>query len=257
MSTRAHSSAVFPLPIDTVWSALRDFTFPQRYISTIKSVTLENKASPDSVGAIRHVEWNTGETRKHRLIELSDQYRRLTWELVESDPPTEASAVISTLQLYRISETNHTLVEWASDFSADATGKFVLFEQNSYLENLKEIRTKLIEDEEFIRKMGRGELDHSKGWGGFYKQEEAIGEMTFTSFKISDGKVTGEGTDGVGDFKFSGTYNEADRSLALRKHYDGFSWVYDASFRGNKTFEGEWHPPEHQKPRGFFRLKYQ
>ena len=72
--------------------------------------------SPFAVGAVRTLKWKTGESRKDRLLELSDQYRRITWELIEADPPTEASAAISSVKLYRITETNHTLVEWYVNF---------------------------------------------------------------------------------------------------------------------------------------------
>eukprot|EP01100_Stratorugosa_tubuloviscum_P009326 TRINITY_DN3900_c0_g1_i1.p1 TRINITY_DN3900_c0_g1~~TRINITY_DN3900_c0_g1_i1.p1 ORF type:complete len:147 (-),score=68.04 TRINITY_DN3900_c0_g1_i1:74-514(-) len=141
MATRAVASAVFPLPIDRIWSHLRDFTFPARAIPTIESVIIEDNRDPSAVGATRVIRWKTGESRKQRLIELSDQHYRITWELIESDPIAEASAVITSVKLYRISENNTTLVEWSSDFSADATGSFVTFEQNSYMQNLREIRS--------------------------------------------------------------------------------------------------------------------
>jgi len=122
---------------------LRDFTFPARLISTIESAEIIDGRSGDSVGATRILKWKTGETRHQRLIELSDQYHYSTWELVAADPPTEAVGHISHLHLYRITETNQTLVEWSADFSADVKGDFVRFEQKAYLENLKEIRENL------------------------------------------------------------------------------------------------------------------
>jgi len=143
MATRAAASAVFSQPIEKVWKELRDFTFPGRYFSTIASCTIEDNLPPTAVGAVRTLVWKTGEKRSHRLIELSDQHFRLVWELVEAEPATEVSAHISTLSLYRVTETNQTLVQWESDFSSDVKGDIITFETKSYLENLKEVRAAL------------------------------------------------------------------------------------------------------------------
>jgi len=143
MATRAVASAVFPQPIEKVWKELRDFTFPGKYFSTIKSANIEENLPPTTVGAIRNLVWKTGEIRKHRLIELSDQHYRLVWELVEAEPATEVSAHITTLSLFRVTETNHTLVQWESDFSSDVKNDIIAFETKSYLENLKEVRQAL------------------------------------------------------------------------------------------------------------------
>jgi len=143
MATRASASAIFSHPIDKVWKELRDFTFPGRYFSTIDSCTIDDGLPPTTVGAIRTLIWKSGERRKHRLIELSDLHFRLVWELVEAEPATEVSAHISTLSLYRVTETNQTLVQWESDFSSDVKNDIILFETKSYLENLKEVRAGL------------------------------------------------------------------------------------------------------------------
>jgi len=144
MSTRASSSAVFPLPIENAWKELRDFTFPGKLIaSTIASCTMMDNRPADCVGAVRSLKWKTGETRMDKLIELSDQFRKITWELIMSDPPTENVAQISTLKLFRISETNETLVEWSCDFSADISNDFVRFNQKAFLQNLQEMRATL------------------------------------------------------------------------------------------------------------------
>jgi len=143
MATRAFASAVFPFPIEKVWAEIRNFTFPAKLITTIESCTIENGVTPNTVGAIRVIKWKTGEVRKDQLLELSDLYRTITWELIEAQPEPEHSASISTIKLYRISEHNHTLVEWSSDYSADVSNEFVLFNQNAFLQNLKEMRNAL------------------------------------------------------------------------------------------------------------------
>eukprot|EP01111_Echinosteliopsis_oligospora_P014125 TRINITY_DN524_c0_g1_i1.p1 TRINITY_DN524_c0_g1~~TRINITY_DN524_c0_g1_i1.p1 ORF type:complete len:161 (+),score=31.60 TRINITY_DN524_c0_g1_i1:43-483(+) len=143
MATRAVASAVFPTPIEKVWKEFRDFTFPGKHISTIASCTMEDNMPPTAVGAVRTLKWKTGESRKHRLLELSDQHYRIVWELIEADPPTEVSGSISTLSLYRVTETNQTLVQWESDFSSDVKNEVITFEQKSYAHNLEEIRNSI------------------------------------------------------------------------------------------------------------------
>jgi len=143
MSTRAFASAIIPLPIEKVWAVLRDFTFPKRLISGVESVEILEGKAGDSVGATRVMKWAAGGVRQHRLLELSDLYHFATWELVFSDPPSEAEGHISLLRCFRISETNQTLVEWSADFSADVKGDLILYEQKAYAQNLKDIREHL------------------------------------------------------------------------------------------------------------------
>jgi hypothetical protein len=81
MATRAQASAVFPLPIEKVWGELRDFTFPKKYISSVEVCVIEDNKSADSVGCVRSMKWKSGESRKDKLLELSDQYRKITWEV--------------------------------------------------------------------------------------------------------------------------------------------------------------------------------
>ena len=145
MSTRAVASAVFPLPIDEVWAALREFDFPRTLIGPVSAVTILDGKGADSVGAVREVEWSTGEKQQHRLLELSDQHYRAAWELIFADPPAEQSGRINTLALYRVTETNETLVEWSGDFSADVSADAIQFERRAYLENLVEVRTNLVQ----------------------------------------------------------------------------------------------------------------
>eukprot|EP01099_Mayorella_cantabrigiensis_P003245 TRINITY_DN251_c0_g1_i1.p1 TRINITY_DN251_c0_g1~~TRINITY_DN251_c0_g1_i1.p1 ORF type:complete len:147 (-),score=40.36 TRINITY_DN251_c0_g1_i1:113-553(-) len=144
MATRVSESAVFNIPLDKLWKELRDFTFPARLLdTTVESCVVDDGLPPFCVGATRTMKWKSGEERKHRLLQLDDQFHRLTYELIYSEPISEVSAAITSITLHRITETNSTLVVWASDFSADTNPEFVKFETKAYQENLKEIRSKL------------------------------------------------------------------------------------------------------------------
>ena len=43
MSTRAFASIAIPAPINTVWNSIGEFTFPQKFISTISKVEVHFK----------------------------------------------------------------------------------------------------------------------------------------------------------------------------------------------------------------------
>eukprot|EP01098_Paradermamoeba_levis_P002989 TRINITY_DN1402_c0_g1_i3.p1 TRINITY_DN1402_c0_g1~~TRINITY_DN1402_c0_g1_i3.p1 ORF type:complete len:148 (-),score=53.54 TRINITY_DN1402_c0_g1_i3:59-502(-) len=144
MSTRVSASSVVTLPIDKVWAQLRNFTFPAALLqSVISSAVVEDGKSATDVGAVRVLTWKTGEVRKHRLLELSDYTHRMVIELIESNPPAEVSAYITTISLTRVTDNNSTLIEWISDFSADANPAFVKFEHKAAQENLIELKKSL------------------------------------------------------------------------------------------------------------------
>ncbi len=99
--------------------------------------------SATEVGATREVRWKSGEVKTQRLLELSDQFHRITWETITAEPPSETAAAITYVKLYRITETNSTLVEWSTDFSADVKGDLIMFEQKAAQQNLAEIRANI------------------------------------------------------------------------------------------------------------------
>lgn len=143
MSTTASASIIIPLSIDKVWASLRDFTSICSHISAISCCELEDSGKAQQVGAVRVMKWTGGEIRKHRLIELSDVYHQITWELVEADPPTETLGHISKIVCRRVSESNSTFVEWSGEFSSGTSNDFILFEQRAYHRNLADIRESL------------------------------------------------------------------------------------------------------------------
>eukprot|EP01105_Mastigella_eilhardi_P014213 TRINITY_DN3237_c0_g1_i1.p4 TRINITY_DN3237_c0_g1~~TRINITY_DN3237_c0_g1_i1.p4 ORF type:complete len:149 (-),score=51.81 TRINITY_DN3237_c0_g1_i1:1063-1509(-) len=142
MATRVKVSAVFPFPIESIWTKLREFTFPGTLLTStgIESCVMLDGAAATCVGATRQIKWKTGETRTHRLLGLSDQFYTMSWELVEASHATEITGCVSQLSLYRITEHEQTLVEWQADFSADVKPELIKFEQKAYQQNLIEIR---------------------------------------------------------------------------------------------------------------------
>jgi len=140
MSTTATASAVFPHNIETVWHAVRDFTFPGKYMSPVESVHMLENKSPFEIGGVRHMKWKTGEEQKQRLIGLTDQFYTVTWETIEANHESESSAKISTIKLFRITENDHTLVQWSAEHASDVTQEALKFERKAFQENLTELR---------------------------------------------------------------------------------------------------------------------
>jgi len=140
MSTTATASSVFPLTIETVWHAVRDFTFPAKYLNPVDSVNILDNKSPFEIGAVRQIKWKTGEEQKQRLIGLTDQFYTVTWETIEANHESESSAKISTIKLFRVTETDHTLVQWSAEHASDVTAEALKFERKAFQENLNELR---------------------------------------------------------------------------------------------------------------------
>jgi len=143
MATRASASAVINVPVEKVWSEIRNFTFPEKLLEPVASVVLEDGAAPTQVGAVRLIKWKSGDSRRQRLLELSDIERKAAWETIESQPEAEVSATLTTVTAKRITENNATLLTWESEFSADVSGELIVFEQKSYQKNLEEIKKAL------------------------------------------------------------------------------------------------------------------
>merc|ERR1712100_62179 len=144
MSTHARASAVIPVNADTVWAALRDFTFPGKlFPSLVESCTMVDGKSPQEVGASRVVTWKSGAKKTQQLLELSDVTRRIVWETTISEPAAETAAHMTTVTVHRITDVGHALVTWESDFSSDVSAELISFEQKSYAANLEDLKKTL------------------------------------------------------------------------------------------------------------------
>jgi len=127
-----------------VWNVIKDFTFPTKLLSkVIESTVLEHDGGKMEVGAVRKVKWRTGEERRQRLLEISEIYKTIRWELVDSVPESEVNSVISTIRLLRDTERNFTIVEWSCEYSSDCSPQLLQFDQKSLQENLCEMREQL------------------------------------------------------------------------------------------------------------------
>lgn len=72
-----------------------------------------------SVGSLRRVEYKDKAEFVFRVVEVSDVHRRVSYELIHTDTTVNVTAVLHTIQLYDVTETSETLVNWTTEFSGD------------------------------------------------------------------------------------------------------------------------------------------
>jgi carbon monoxide dehydrogenase subunit G len=131
---RSYVSSVIEAPIEQVWKYLRDFEGVAEYYDAVKSATIADGKTADTIGCERVALLEDGSTVRERLVGLSDSeycasYSLLTQGLALTD-------YIATVRLRPVTDGNWTFIEWSStyevaDADAEAVHKFV--EQDVYL----------------------------------------------------------------------------------------------------------------------------
>lgn len=78
-------------------------------------------------------------------------------------------------------------------------------------------------------------------WIGFYLYEAAgVKHRQELSLRFSDGRLTGDGCDGVGAFFIHGQYSTETREVRWVKNYPGSHNVHYRGFREGKGIWGTW-----------------
>jgi hypothetical protein len=135
MATRVHESAVIEANIDAVWGVVKVLDF--RFLSSVVKCDLENKASHSTVGGVRRIQYKDQTVQRIRLLELSDAQNFVSWEVFESVPALTYSGAIHTIKLRRVTEDNHTFVQFTSDYSKDAGNDVIVDSRFKKLEYFK------------------------------------------------------------------------------------------------------------------------
>jgi len=116
------------------------------------------------------------------------------------------------------------------------------------------VEYKMSADEESSSDEERDKAFRSGHWHGYYIQRGTQGIMDF-KLKFKGGFVSGEGTDPIGTYTWSGTYDARQQTIAMRKQYLGRHCVdYIGKKCGKKEFEGTWSIPGMKKS-GKFHLQ--
>ncbi len=142
-------SAVVAAPIDEVWSVARDFNGHAEWHPFIAESHIEDGLPSDAIGCVRNFTLGNGAHLRERLLALSDLDHCFTYSILESPMPIRDYQ--ASFGLKRITEGNHTLVEWSARFEVapedearivEQVGRATFAEGIAALESfLKETRT--------------------------------------------------------------------------------------------------------------------
>lgn len=72
-----------------------------------------------AVGSLRHVTYKDGAEFVYRIVEISDLQRMISYELIEADATVNVSSVLHTIQVFDITESGESMINWTTEFSGD------------------------------------------------------------------------------------------------------------------------------------------
>jgi hypothetical protein len=72
-------------------------------------------------GSVRELLYSDGTTQMLQLLEHSDAKYTVTWDVIVTEPACPVMSQVHTITLMRVTDVNHTYIEWHTDFSSDVT----------------------------------------------------------------------------------------------------------------------------------------
>ena len=135
------SSVILNAPIGKVWEGLKTFNWSQILPSHVKSNKFVS-GGPHEVGSQFDVEYVDGSIWSFRIIEISENHRSFSYELVSATPETSFSSMQNHVKLSKVTFDNTTFVEWSTDFSNDVDSHVVQdngYKKTDYFKDLKKI----------------------------------------------------------------------------------------------------------------------
>jgi hypothetical protein len=113
--TRTYVSKVIPHEAGSVWEMVKNFN-EYRWGEGVGESRIENDLDQNTPGAIRNFSYY-GQQSRQRLVDYLPEQRMQSWESVEAFDPT-LNHYKATLRVTPVTTTNHSFVEWWSDFDA-------------------------------------------------------------------------------------------------------------------------------------------
>ena len=134
LSTSAVESAVLDKPIESVWSKIHSLDFSWWNLVASSQIveggvflpTVSITFKDDTVWVVR-------------VLELSEMKKSLVFELITCTPEAHVASVVHSISLKKITATNGTYIEWATDFSSDVTSQIILDSSLKRLEAFQSI----------------------------------------------------------------------------------------------------------------------
>jgi hypothetical protein len=138
---KAIRTAVIDAPIEKVWETIRPFDGLPAWHPLCPHTHIENGESPLAVGSIRNIKQTDGNEFRERLLAISDIEHSKTYALLE--PPTSVTSMVTTMQLYPISDEDGTYLSWHSEISAEKKEdetSFVGFVEDAYTIGIRSLQ---------------------------------------------------------------------------------------------------------------------
>lgn len=108
-------STVIERPVDDVWAMLRDFNGHDQWHPAIASSAIERSLASDLVGCVRRFKLRDGSELREQLLTLSDIEQCYSYCLL--DTPVPLFNYVSHVNLYPITDGDHTFWQWKSKFT--------------------------------------------------------------------------------------------------------------------------------------------
>eukprot|EP01015_Nassula_variabilis_P028978 TRINITY_DN6133_c0_g1_i2.p1 TRINITY_DN6133_c0_g1~~TRINITY_DN6133_c0_g1_i2.p1 ORF type:complete len:175 (+),score=30.39 TRINITY_DN6133_c0_g1_i2:64-588(+) len=144
-SSHQYESVVIPVHVQDLWPHLRNLAFDKLSPKTIKKTEF-SLGEPGKVGSQFKWHYTDGAVWEFKILEISDLHYFVTFEAISADPPTQATSIMSTIHLRRVTEDNTTFLTYTTDFSNDADANLIQdlkYKKLDYFKEFKENAPKL------------------------------------------------------------------------------------------------------------------
>lgn len=118
-STHQYEASLLPVPLDKLWTALKSFNWAEVLPNRVSGAVFTD-GNPGTVGSHVRVSFNDGSNWVYHVVEVSDIYHKLVFELVAAEPELTYTGALHTIRLFRDTVQGHTFMVWETDFSNDA-----------------------------------------------------------------------------------------------------------------------------------------
>jgi len=118
-STHQYEASVLAVQLDPLWTVLKAFNWTQVLPNRVASTTFTD-GGVGTVGSHVRVTFNDGSVWVYHVVEVSDIYHKLVFELVAAEPELSYTGALHTIRLYRDTVLGQTFMIWETDYTNDA-----------------------------------------------------------------------------------------------------------------------------------------
>ncbi len=144
MMIKVVESCVFEVPIDKIWSIIRDFNGHESWHPAIDVSAIESNQESDEIGCVRAFQLKDGSKLREKLLSLSDQTYEYSYCLLNT--PVPLFNYVSQVRLKPITMSQATFCEWRGQFDTpkDRSHELAtLVRENIYRAGFEAIRKEL------------------------------------------------------------------------------------------------------------------